>query len=99
MARTQCIGPRRSNRGGDESVAQVAGSAHSESRRMELRAVIRLSSEIIAYYWPMRTFVHHNPLHGLEDYPFAEAVRHGERILGGRGYLSLDIFHDYYRSG
>jgi uncharacterized protein YbcC (UPF0753/DUF2309 family) len=61
--------------------------------------VIRLSSEIIAYYWPMRAFVHHNPLHGLENYRFAEAVRHGERILGGRGYLSLDTFRDYYRSG
>ncbi len=39
---------------------------------MELRTLIRLASEIIAYYWPMRTFVHHNPLHGLEDLPFEQ---------------------------
>ena len=28
----------------------------------------------------MRTFVHHNPLHGLEDLPFDEAVRQGATI-------------------
>ena len=34
-----------------------------EARRMELRARSGLASEVIAQYWPMRTFVHHNPLH------------------------------------
>jgi uncharacterized protein YbcC (UPF0753/DUF2309 family) len=80
-------------------VAQVAGAAHSENQRMELRAVIRLSSEVIAYYWPMRTFVHHNPLHGLEDIQFEDAVRQAQRLLGGNGYLSKEKFCDYFRSG
>jgi uncharacterized protein len=66
---------------------------------MELRAMIRLSSEIIAYYWPMRTFVHHNPLHGLEVHPFDEAVRRAQQLLGGKGYLANEIFRDYVRSG
>ena len=44
---------------------------------MELRALIRLASEIIAYYWPMRTFVHHNPLHGLEGLHFEKAAPRG----------------------
>ena len=66
---------------------------------MELRALIRLSSEIIAYYWPMRTFVHHNPLHGLEVHPFDEAVRRAQRLLGGKGYLANEIFREYARSG
>ena len=74
-------------RDGDHAVAQVAVSPYSESQRMELRALIRLASEIIAYYWPMRTFVHHNPLHGLEDLPFEEAVQRGQRWRGGNGYL------------
>src|SRR5262245_58727988 len=66
---------------------------------MELRALIRLASEIIAYYWPMRTFVHHNPLHGLEVHPFDEAAGRALQRLGGNGYLSSEIFRDYVRSG
>jgi uncharacterized protein YbcC (UPF0753/DUF2309 family) len=66
---------------------------------MELRALIRLASEIIAYYWPMRTFVHHNPLHGLEDMHFDEAVRQARQSLGGNGYLPNEIFRDYFRAG
>jgi uncharacterized protein YbcC (UPF0753/DUF2309 family) len=49
---------------------------------MELRALIRLASEIIAYYWPMRTFVHHNPLHGLEDLHFEEPCAGRNMPLG-----------------
>src|SRR4029077_4364400 len=71
----------------------------SETQRMELRTLIRLASEIIANYWPMRTFVHHNPLHGLEDIPFDQAISRAQQLLGGRGYLNSDTFRDYYRFG
>lgn len=62
-------------------------SINIETRRMELRGVIRLAGEVIAQYWPMRTFVHHNPLHSLEYLPFEETVRRGKQFLGGNGYL------------
>ena len=81
------------------AVAQVAVSPYSESQRMELRALIRLASEIIAYYWPMRTFVHHNPLHGLEDLPFEQAAQMAQRWRGGNSFLSGDVFRDYVRAG
>ncbi|MFZ5875868.1 MAG: DUF2309 domain-containing protein [Nitrospirota bacterium] len=74
-------------------------AAYSDTQRMQLRALILLASEIVASYWPMRIFVHHNPLHGLEDLPFSEAVRRGERFLGGKGYLSNARFRDYAGSG
>jgi hypothetical protein len=80
-------------------VAEVAATAYSESQRTELRALVRLAGEIVAYYWPMRTFVHHNPLHGLEDLPFETAVDRGRQRLGGKGYLSNEKFRDYFRSG
>jgi uncharacterized protein len=66
---------------------------------MEIKTIIHLASEVISYYWPMRMFVHHNPLHGLEDLPFEEAVRRGKRWLGGRGYLDTEAFRDYFRAG
>ncbi len=74
-------------------------TSYSDTQRAQLRAVILLSSEIIAPYWPMRTFVHHNPLHGLEELHFDEAAQRGQRVLGGKGYLSLEVFRDYARSG
>ncbi len=78
---------------------QVETAPYSETRRMQLRGLILRSSEIIAPYWPMRTFVHHNPLHGLEDLHFEDAVRRGHQLLGGKGYLSNELFRDYVRSG
>jgi len=72
---------------------------YSDAQRMELRAMIRLASEVIGQYWPMRTFVHHNPLHGLECRPFDEAVELGQAVLGGSGYLPGERYRAYVRSG
>jgi hypothetical protein len=70
-----------------------------ETRRMELRGIVRLAGEVIGQYWPMLTFVHHNPLHSLEYLPFEETVRRGRQFLGGQGYLSGETYRSYLRSG
>ncbi len=72
---------------------------YHDTQRMELRALILLSSEIIAQYWPMRTFIHHNPLHGLEELHFEEAAQRAQQLLGGTSYLPNEVFRDYVRSG
>jgi uncharacterized protein YbcC (UPF0753/DUF2309 family) len=66
---------------------------------MELRGVVRLAGEVIAQYWPMRTFVHHNPLHSLEYLPFEETVRRGKQFMGGNGYLPSHQYRAYLKSG
>ncbi|MEW6543355.1 MAG: DUF2309 domain-containing protein [Nitrospirota bacterium] len=73
--------------------------SYSEMQRMELGGTIRLASEVIAQYWPMRTFVHHNPLHSLEYLRFDESVRRGRQLLGGNGYLSGDLYREYVGTG
>src|SRR5262249_54207711 len=80
-------------------VESIDRATDIESRRMELRGVVRLSGEVIAQYWPMRTFVHHNPLHSLEYLPFEETVRRGKQFMGGSGYLSSEVYRHYLRSG
>src|SRR4249920_858309 len=80
-------------------MAQVATRPYSESQRMQIKTLVRLASESIAYYWPMRTFVHHNPLHGLEHLPFEEALQAVQQSLGGNGYLSNESFRDYFNTG
>jgi len=49
---------------------------------------VNIASEIIPYFWPMRNFVHHNPLHEIESMRFREAVKTGKRVFGGRPFLS-----------
>lgn len=77
----------------------VTARPYSEAQRMEMRSLVNLAGEVIAYYWPMRTFIHHNLLHGLEYLTFEEAVQQGQRFLGGRPYLPNEVFRDYFRSG
>ena len=68
-------------------------------QRMELRSLVKLASEPISHFWPMKTFIHHNPLHGLEHLPFEQAIREGKKYLGGDGYLSNTEYQNYYRQG
>ena len=78
---------------------QMNPAVQSETRRMELRGIVRLAGEVIGQYWPMPTFVHHNPFHSLEHLRFDETVRCGQNFLGGRGYLSGETYRAYLRSG
>lgn len=82
-----------------ETLTKADPAVSQETRRMELRGIVRLAGEVVAQYWPMRTFVHHNPLHSLEYLPFDETVRRGRVFLGGDGYLSGEIYRGYLRSG
>lgn len=80
-------------------MAALDPAIQQETRRMELRGVVRLAGEVVAQYWPMRTFVHHNPLHSLEYLPFEDTVKRGEQFLGGRGYLHGNVYRQYLRAG
>ena len=64
----------------------------TDAQRMELRSYVELAGEVISQYWPMRTFIHHNPLHGLESLPFNQAVQRGALLFGGREYLDNETF-------
>ena len=61
--------------------------------------MVYVASEPIPRFWPMRTFIHHNPLYGLEDRPFATAVAEGSRLFHARGYLDRAQYQDYRREG
>ena len=61
--------------------------------------MVYVASEPIPRFWPMRTFIHHNPLYGLEDRPFAVAVAEGCRLFHARGYLDRAQYQDYRREG
>lgn len=74
-------------------------AAPTESQRIELRTRVNLSCEPVSHFWPMKTFIHHNPLHGLEHLPFEKAVKEGQRFLRGSGYLSNNENRKYFKQG
>jgi uncharacterized protein YbcC (UPF0753/DUF2309 family) len=50
--------------------------------------MIHVAAEPLPLFWPMRTFIHHNPLHGLEYLPFHVAALRGAELFGARAFLS-----------
>ena len=74
-------------------------ASDSDTKRQEIGEMVSRAAGVIAHYWPMPTFVHHNPLHSLESIHFEEAVRLGRRFVGGTGYLPNETFREYYQTG
>ena len=67
--------------------------------KAQIRSMIFVAGEPIPFFWPMRAFIHHNPLHGLEQLPFDEAVAEGQRLFHGAGFLPRKTYQGYYREG
>ncbi|QCU91116.1 DUF2309 domain-containing protein [Thiomicrorhabdus sediminis] len=61
--------------------------------------MIHVAAEPIPFFWPMRTFIHHNPLHGLEHLHFAEAAKKGAKLFHGRSFLPRDLYQEYLQDG
>lgn len=75
-----------------------ATTSETAPKGEELRALVSKASEVIAHYWPMRGFVHHNPLHNLEHMHFQDAVSLAQRFTGGKGYLSNETYRGFVES-
>jgi uncharacterized protein YbcC (UPF0753/DUF2309 family) len=71
----------------------------SLGEKLRVRAMIYIAGEPVPFFWPMRGFIHHNPLHGFEHLPFAEAVDRGERLFNARGFLPRPMYRRYLENG
>ena len=67
--------------------------------RLKVRSMIYVASEPIPRFWPMRTFIHHNPLFGLEHLSFEAAIEEANTLFHGRGYLSRCQYQEYRLAG
>lgn len=79
------------------TLENIEAKTPTETQRIELRSFVNLAGEPISHFWPMKTFIHHNPLHGLEHFHFEKAIKEAERLLGGRGYLPNEDYRNYYK--
>lgn len=75
------------------------GSSLLLGQRLNIRSTVYVAGETIPYFWPMRTFIHHNPLHGLEHLPFHQAVEAGSKLFHGRGYLDRADYQRHLNNG
>ena len=64
-------------------------------QQLKIRTMVKMAGESIPNFWPMRTFIHHNPLFGLEHMTFANAVAEGEQLFHARGYLPRMDYQRY----
>lgn len=62
-------------------------SLPSLGQRLKIRSMVTMAGEVLPFFWPMRNFIHHNPLHGLEHLPFEQAVAEASRLFHARGWL------------
>lgn len=68
-------------------------------QHLMIRAMAYVAGEPVPFFWPMRSFIHHNPLHGLEHLPFEQAVAKGTQLFHARGYLPRTIYQGYLGDG
>jgi len=66
---------------------------------LRVHATAYVAAEPVPLFWPMRTFIHNNPLHGLEDLPFTEAVQAARGLFHARVYLPRTTYQHYLREG
>ena len=65
--------------------------------KAQIRSMVFVAGEPIPFFWPMRAFIHHNPLHGLERMPFEEAIAEGKQLFHGAGFLPRTTYQHYYK--
>lgn len=68
-------------------------------QKLRVRAMIYVAGEPVPFFWPMRAFIHHNPLHGFEHLPFEQAVEKGMRLFHAKGFLSRASYQQYLADG
>lgn len=65
----------------------------------KIQEAIELEAKTLPKTYPLYGFVTSNPLQGLEDLHFEDAVEEGERLFGGRGYPPTEAFKEAWISG
>jgi uncharacterized protein YbcC (UPF0753/DUF2309 family) len=68
-------------------------------KKLSVRSMIYVAGEPVPFFWPMRGFIHHNPLHGFEHLEFEQAVGKGAQLFHARGFLARATYQRYLEEG
>lgn len=75
----------------------VAGNPHQHSH--DFHHLLEHLEHILPSQAPLRDFVHHNTLHGLQHLPFPQALKTAHEITGADGYWPTEKFREQFRRG
>ena len=64
----------------------------------KLHNLIEEAAEPVSQFWPMKGYVSHNPLQGLEHLPFDEAFKQAKGLFGAEGYLPVGEFRSLFET-
>ena len=53
----------------------------------------------VPHYWPIGSFIHHNPLKGFEYLNFKEGLSRAKKIYGGKVYMEPSYYLKFYHEG
>ncbi|MBL1243782.1 MAG: DUF2309 family protein [Sulfurimonas sp.] len=53
----------------------------------------------VPHYWPIGSFIHHNPLKGFENMHFKDGLSKAQSIFGGKVYMDSSYYKDLYEEG
>ena len=53
----------------------------------------------VPHYWPIGSFIHHNPLKGFEHLSFKEGLNKAKKIYGGKVYMEPSYYLKFYNEG
>ncbi|MDP3301083.1 MAG: Na-translocating system protein MpsB [Sulfuricurvum sp.] len=55
--------------------------------------------DTVPHYWPIGSFIHHNPLKGFEDLHFKDGLAKAKSIFGGKVYMDSSYYMNLYKEG
>ncbi len=64
-----------------------------------IKEKIQYVENIIPNYWPIGTFIHHNPLKGFEKKKFKEALKLAQEIFNAKVYMEPSYYISLYKEG
>ncbi|WP_431236454.1 putative inorganic carbon transporter subunit DabA [Mycolicibacterium aichiense] len=70
-----------------------------EARRARLRGDVALAARVLPAHYPLETFIAVNPLSGLENMPFEQAIRRAGDVYGTPGTLRIKDFRQMHGAG
>jgi uncharacterized protein YbcC (UPF0753/DUF2309 family) len=53
----------------------------------------------VPHYWPIGSFIHHNPLKGFEHLNFKDGLEKAQKIYGGKVYMDPSYYLKFYNEG